>query len=220
MAGFDWAPYLVGGAAARPDSVTGLDMQMQDRLAQMFSAAPPDIQAALRVTSGYRSPQVQERLWNEALAKYGSPEAARKWVAPPGRSNHNHGTASDLKYLDPRAQDWAHQNATNFGLAFPLSNEPWHVELAEARGGAAPALPAGGTGGLSYGVAQPNVQTGPGAYQQIAAMFGGAAPTPAIVVEEPAATPQASRRVAQAEREKLDQDRRQALFAGIGSFFG
>lgn len=53
----------------------------------------------------------------------------------PGRSNHNHGHAVDLKYLDPSATTWAHENAGRFGLAFPLSNENWHIELASRRGG-------------------------------------------------------------------------------------
>src|SRR5579871_6409568 len=36
--------------------------------------------------SGYRSGALQERLWNRALERYGSPEQARRWVAPPGSS--------------------------------------------------------------------------------------------------------------------------------------
>lgn len=133
MAGWDWTPYVTGGAA-RPDSFSGMDPRFSFALQQMFAAAPPEIQAQLRVSSGYRSPERQAELWQGALAKYGSPDAARKWVAPPGRSNHNHGYAADLKYLSPVAQQWAHQNAGQFGLAFPLSNENWHVELAGARG--------------------------------------------------------------------------------------
>lgn len=105
-------------------------------LEAMFANAPPEIQAEMRVSSGYRSPERQAQLWQEALAKYGSPEAARKWVAPPGNSQHNHGNAADLKYLSPAAREWAHSNAAQYGLAFPLSNEPWHIEAAGARGGA------------------------------------------------------------------------------------
>jgi LAS superfamily LD-carboxypeptidase LdcB len=134
MAGFDWSQYAVGGAT-RPDTFTGMQPELQSALANMFTAAPPNIQSSLRVMSGYRSPERQTQLWNQALAKYGSPEAARKWVAPPGRSQHNHGNAADLKYLAPEALQWAHANAGKFGLAFPLKNENWHVELAGARGG-------------------------------------------------------------------------------------
>lgn len=131
---FDFKKYAVGGAM-RPDSFSGLDQGFASALSNMFAAAPPEIAQHLRITSGFRSPERQAQLWQDALQKYGSPERARKWVAPPGRSNHNHGHAADLKYLDPSATAWAHENAGRFGLAFPLSNENWHIELASRRGG-------------------------------------------------------------------------------------
>ncbi|MDM7852371.1 M15 family metallopeptidase [Pseudochrobactrum kiredjianiae] len=131
---FDFKKYAVGGAM-RPDSFSGLDQGFASALSNMFAAAPPEIAQQLRITSGFRSPERQAQLWQNALQKYGSPERARKWVAPPGRSNHNHGHAADLKYLDPSATAWAHENAGRFGLAFPLSNENWHIELANRRGG-------------------------------------------------------------------------------------
>lgn len=132
MAGFDFTPYATGGAAARPDSFSGMADPFQQALARMLHEAPAEVK--LGITSGYRSPVVQQRLWEEALAKYGSEAEARKWVAPPGKSQHNHGNAADLEYMSPAAQEWVHANAERYGLAFPLSNEAWHVELAGARG--------------------------------------------------------------------------------------
>ena len=129
MNAWDWSPFLVGGGT-RPDAMTGLAPEFGSALAALFQAAPPEVQQNLRVTSAYRSPEVQERLWADALAKYGSEAAARKWVAPPGRSNHNHGAAVDFKFLDPSAQEWVHQNAGQFGMHFPMSHEPWHIEMA------------------------------------------------------------------------------------------
>lgn len=134
---WDWTQYSTGGAQ-RPDSFSGMQPSFSGALEQMFANAPPEIQAELRVSSGYRSPERQAQLWAEALKKYGSPEAARKWVAPPGNSQHNHGNAADLRYASDAARQWAHDNAARYGLAFPLGNEPWHVELAGARGGQAP----------------------------------------------------------------------------------
>lgn len=113
--------------------MSGLSPDFAASLQALFSGAPPEIQENLRVLSAYRSPEVQEQLWNDALAKYGSPEAARKWVAPPGRSRHNHGQAVDLRYLDPSAQEWVHANAANYNLHFPMDWEPWHVEPVGAR---------------------------------------------------------------------------------------
>ena len=51
---------------------------------------------ALRVTSGYRSRAKQQRLYDEAIGKYGSAERARRWVLPPGESEHVQGRAVDV----------------------------------------------------------------------------------------------------------------------------
>lgn len=80
------------------------------------------------ITSGFRSVERQAELFRQAVAKYGSEAAARKWVAPPGKSNHNHGIAADLGFADAGAREWAHANAARFGLHFPMSWEPWHIE--------------------------------------------------------------------------------------------
>lgn len=127
-----FTPYARGGAAARPDSFSGMADPFQQALMQMLQNAPEEVK--LGITSGYRSPETQERLWQDALAKYGSEAEARKWVAPPGKSQHNHGNAADLEYASPAAKQWVHENAGRYGLAFPLGNEDWHVELAGARG--------------------------------------------------------------------------------------
>lgn len=86
------------------------------------------------VKSGTRTPERQAQLWQAALKKYGSPEAARKWVAPPGHSNHERGLAADLAYADAATKAWAHAHAKEFGLTFPLMNEDWHIEPLGARG--------------------------------------------------------------------------------------
>src|SRR5262245_1774307 len=78
--------------------------------------------------SGYRPLKRQQELW-EASDKSGH------MVAAPGRSQHNFGRAVDLKFLDDAAQRFAHENARKFGLVFPMSWEPWHIEPIGARGG-------------------------------------------------------------------------------------
>lgn len=175
----DLSKYLTGGAAGRADSLSGLNPQFQSALAQMFEAAP----GGLQIKSAYRSPALQAKLYQDALAKYGSPEAARKWVAPPGRSQHGHGNAVDLGYLSPEAKQWAHANAAQYGLSFPLSNEDWHVELAGARGGAhkhggeAPAAPAASSAptGVASMFAESPLQA-----QAMALMPGGSPAGPAM----------------------------------------
>lgn len=231
MAGeWNWNQFATGGAM-RPDSFSGMDPRFSGALQQLFAAAPPDIQAQLRVSSGYRSPERQSQLYDAALAKYGSPEAARKWVAPPGRSNHNHGYAADLKYLSPDAMKWARANAGQFGLAFPLGNENWHIELAGVRGGNAPApqgptmvasaapAPAGPvanlapqatalmTGGVpAPGGTQGNARTAGPALQNLAAMFMQG---------------QQMRQQQREEEQAAEQERRTALLSqGVAGLYG
>ena len=140
---FDWSKYAVGGAK-RPDSFTGLNPNFSTALSQMLQAAEAELgQNALSITSAYRSPEKQAELYQAALKKYGSPAAARKWVAPPGRSMHNKGLAVDfgaaggglLRDPNSREAQWLKANASRFGLDVPMSWEPWQVELAGARKG-------------------------------------------------------------------------------------
>ncbi|SFH23008.1 D-alanyl-D-alanine carboxypeptidase family protein [Ensifer sp. OV372] len=115
------------------DHVNGMADAFAEKLAKMLASMPDDLKGSVSINSGYRSIERQQQLWLEALKKHGTPEAARKWVAPPGNSQHNHGNAADLGYGSDRARQWVHQNAGNFGLQFPLSNENWHIEDAGAR---------------------------------------------------------------------------------------
>lgn len=114
------APVPQAPANTTPVKTTGLRPAFNQKLNALISASG----GRLHVVSGYRSVAEQRRLWNVALKKYGSASAARKWVAPPGRSNHNKGIAADLG----GDLGWAHANAARFGLYFPLSNEAWHIE--------------------------------------------------------------------------------------------
>lgn len=206
--------YAVGGAS-RPDSFTGLTPEFAGSLAAMFQGAPADIQNVLRISSAYRSPERQGQLWQAALAKYGSEAAARKWVAPPGRSNHNHGQAVDLKFLDPRAQQWVHANAKQYGLHFPMAHENWHIEPIGARGG---------QGGMQPGTAVPMMAQA-GAPQPVTPGFQMAAPVaapvePGITVSPLAAmfAADAEAKQRQAEEAAVEQARRNALFGGPSPF--
>ncbi|CAD7026530.1 tail protein [Pseudorhizobium endolithicum] len=113
--------------------INGLASTFAEKLAKMLASMPDDLKGSVTINSGYRSVERQQQLWLQALKKYGSPDAARKWVAPPGNSQHNKGNAADLGYSSDAARQWVHGNASRFGLTFPLSNENWHIEDAEAR---------------------------------------------------------------------------------------
>lgn len=114
--------------------VDALEPAFAEKLAELFAAMPTDLAAKTKILSGYRSIERQRVLFDQAVKKYGSVERARKFVAPPGKSKHQHGLAVDLNYggsADARA--WVHKNAGKFGLYFPMSWEPWHIEPVGSR---------------------------------------------------------------------------------------
>jgi D-alanyl-D-alanine carboxypeptidase len=96
--------------------------------------------------SGFRSSEYQETLFQRAVIRYGSEDAAVRWVARPGRSEHQTGLAIDLgdgktpaydvepPFEETPAFDWLQRNAARFGfeLSYPRNNprgvhyEPWH----------------------------------------------------------------------------------------------
>ena len=128
--------YVTGSA-----NVEGIDDEFGNRLTTMLQSMPPELQGHVKVFSAYRDVEHQRRLWNNAVAKYGSEQAARKWVAPPGKSNHNHGVAIDLRYTSDASRRWFHENAKRFGLNFPMAHEPWHIEPAGVRSGEYKGIP-------------------------------------------------------------------------------
>jgi hypothetical protein len=105
----------------------GMNGEFVSRLRVMINAAR-GAGHQVSIGSGYRSPERQAQLFEEAVRKYGSEAAARKWVAPPGKSNHGKGIAADLGFGSDAARDWVHANAARYGLFFPMDWEPWHIE--------------------------------------------------------------------------------------------
>jgi D-alanyl-D-alanine carboxypeptidase len=79
------------------------------------------------VDSGWRSPEYQERLLREAISKYGSVEAATRWVATPETSAHVSGDAVDIGPFGAAA--WLSEHGAAYGLCQIYGNEPWHYEL-------------------------------------------------------------------------------------------
>jgi D-alanyl-D-alanine carboxypeptidase len=95
--------------------------------------------------SGFRTGSYQEKLFANAVRRYGSKERAARWVAPPGYSEHHTGLAVDIGdqahpecdtepcFQSTSAYRWLAQNAARFGfkISFPASGskirfEPWH----------------------------------------------------------------------------------------------
>jgi hypothetical protein len=92
----------------------------------------------LRITSGWRSKGFQQRLFDDAVAKYGSVDIARRFVASPDVSKHVVGQAVDVAPVD--ADNWLIRTGARFGLCQIYANELWHFELAVDRQGNCPPL--------------------------------------------------------------------------------
>lgn len=106
-----------------------MDADFEARLNAMVEASD----GAIWINSGDRDTETQQRLWDEAVAKYGEDEA-RNWVAPPGNSFHEKGKAADLG----GDLKLAARLAPEYGLWFPMPGddwEPWHVEPIGSRDG-------------------------------------------------------------------------------------
>lgn len=147
-----WSPDP-GGAAdgALPPGVTlspydlahpavgGLDPALRQAVQEAARAAAAD-GIELRITSGWRSPELQQRMFDDAVYSHGSVDAARRWVATPAVSRHVTGRAVDIG--PGAAAEWLNRHGARFGLCRTYANEMWHYELtADASGVCPPLLP-------------------------------------------------------------------------------
>jgi hypothetical protein len=128
---------LIGNARKAPDSWRGYEGRLGLFLGAMQEAGYP-----LKVSSHYRTPEYQAKLYREKvdeLRRRGVPnpeEAARKWVAAPGPDAPHANAASDLVFNGAKLGDKgteaatkkAHELALEFGLHFRMDHEPWHIE--------------------------------------------------------------------------------------------
>jgi zinc D-Ala-D-Ala carboxypeptidase len=118
-----------GGTTVFDDEIPGvanLDRALLGALRQAASAAADD-GVEFVVDSGWRSPEYQEHLLQEAVSKYGSEAEAARWVATPNTSAHVSGDAVDVGPLDAAA--WLSEHGAAYGLCQVYGNEPWHYEL-------------------------------------------------------------------------------------------
>jgi zinc D-Ala-D-Ala carboxypeptidase len=141
------ARHAIGGAdGVAPVGWTASDDQvpvmanLDPRLREALRRAAADAATGgieIRVTSGWRSPEQQKRLFRRAVSKYGSKASAARWVATPDTSSHVRGRAVDVG--PARAAAWLSRHGAAYGLCRIYQNEPWHYELRpEARADGCP----------------------------------------------------------------------------------
>lgn len=138
---------MIGLAALLAAPAANADVQAPDvqnlnpallTAVQQASAAAAVDGVTMTITSGWRSPEFQQQLLDDAVATYGSLAAARQYVQTPQQSHHVLGQAVDIG--GPAADQWLIANGARFGLCQIYANEPWHFELATDAAGQCPAL--------------------------------------------------------------------------------
>jgi hypothetical protein len=122
--------------ADRP-AIAKLDPDLRAAISEAARDARKD-GVRMRVTSGWRSRAHQERLLDEAVARYGSLEEALRYVATPDASAHVTGDAVDIGPTD--ADVWLGRYGAEYGLCQVFANEIWHFELATTPGGDCPEM--------------------------------------------------------------------------------
>jgi hypothetical protein len=116
------------GATVFDDEIPGvakLDSELLGALRQAATDAADD-GVEFFVDSGWRSPEYQQHLLDEAVSEYGSEAEAARWVASPKTSAHVSGDAVDI---GPDATAWLSEHGAGYGLCQIYGNEPWHYEL-------------------------------------------------------------------------------------------
>ena len=130
------APSEVDGVIRDGDQPTVFDVdriavsKLDPALLTALQSAATDAAASgveLRVNSGWRSPALQDRMLQDAVAHYGSEAEAARWVASSATSAHVSGDAVDLGPLP--TLDWLAQHGADYGLCQIYANESWHYEL-------------------------------------------------------------------------------------------
>jgi LAS superfamily LD-carboxypeptidase LdcB len=120
---------IPAGTTVFDDHVPGVAKLDSDLAAALRHAATDAAHDGVEfvVDSGWRSPEYQERLFREAVAKYGSVAEAARWVATPTTSEHVSGDAIDIGLAAATA--WLSAHGAAYGLCQIYGNESWHYEL-------------------------------------------------------------------------------------------
>jgi len=125
-------------------TATGEVVELNPLLSARFAMAQSFAKAdgiKLTLTSGFRSLERQQMLFDREVAIRGSETEAAKWVLPPQFSHHPQGLAIDVNYPGDRAGAlWLERNGARFGLCRVYANEWWHFEGVIAPGQRCPAM--------------------------------------------------------------------------------
>lgn len=108
-------------------AIANLDPELLAAVQRAAADATAEGEGEFLVTSGWRSPDYQQRLLDDAVRVHGSEAEAARWVARPETSRHVSGDAIDIGPFD--ATYWLSLHGAAYGLCQIYANETWHFEL-------------------------------------------------------------------------------------------
>lgn len=118
-----------------PPATAGINHMLVDRFSRLQAAVEAH-GGTLYMYSGARDIQQQGKLYQDAVSKYGGEKEARKYVKPPGKSDHDPhagvalGIGDGAVGVDVRGDlAIAHKLAPHFGLEFD-KKQAWHMRIA------------------------------------------------------------------------------------------
>jgi len=133
---------------------------MKMALARMLMNMPPEYRNQLLISDTGRN-------WDQQVAaarRHGlDPMTGKPGVlAPWGRGKHHGKAATAIDFYKPRpdALRWMRENAGQYGLAFPIKQDPWHMEFT---GDVPPPKPPGPAAGSFRAAQETGVNAGPAA---------------------------------------------------------
>lgn len=131
----DIADRVVTVADTDEPAVSNLDSELLAALQDATLDAAED-GITIQINSGWRTPDYQSRLLDDAIEEHGSREEALRWVSTPDESAHVTGDAVDVGPTD--AAYWMSRYGSDYGLCQTLANEIWHYELMAEPGDTCP----------------------------------------------------------------------------------
>ncbi|OHV24947.1 hypothetical protein EOS93_25170 [Rhizobium sp. RMa-01] len=133
-----------------PEHIAGLNESFATNLAAMIQDAPPEVRKGLGIVSGTRTHERQVELFEDSDKTGRTVAFPAGYTKPDGSiakgSKHEDGEAVDFGWngqlLKPgnapqEVIDWVHQNASKYGIYFPMDYEPWHTQPVSVRGSTA-----------------------------------------------------------------------------------
>lgn len=109
---------LGGPARGHPEAAAAMGVMLRQAW---------EIGYGITIAYSYRNITTQKRKWDAYRRGTGN------LAAVPGTSNHGWGVAFDMRWETSSAYSWMRANADDYGFAFDVPGESWHVRFHEGQ---------------------------------------------------------------------------------------